>query len=744
MTEYRGGTVEGDRARVEELLTAAMDAVQDSAGDHADTHQIPDPLAVLLARAGIQFGLALRPDELSIGLVRDGACLDETTLAEAGLRVGLDVAPANVQPRRIKPEHCPALAISRDGTAMLITGASDGDVTYYDAERADEERKTSLKAFGKQTVAIYTVRPLAGDVGDTSDVRPMSFWRAIVKGNSAVFAQAIAATVVVNLLGLAMPLFTMNVYDRVLPNHAVTTLVALAVGAGLATVFDFVMKTLRGLLVDTSTRHADVRLSNGLMSRILGARTDARGKPVGVQMNAVRELETLREFYTSATLTTFGDIPFALLFVAVIWLVAGPLAIVPVVAIPVVALLVIVSQLPLRGLMDRMFERMSNKSAILAETLSGLETIKGVGAESWARRRWEQGVADQLRLSGRIRFFSGLAPTIAGAGQGLTSIAAVILGVHLVNEGEISAGAVIAVVMLLSRAMGPIAQAAALAGRLHQVSVAHAALAEILAAPQEAGDASRMIRKETFDGEITFEAASFSYDPEVKPALEDISFQLAPGERVGVLGAIGSGKSTLLKLVNRLHVPTSGLCRVDGLSVSAIDPQSLRRHIGYLGQDAMLFRGTIRDNVTAHRPDVRDEQILDALRASGALAWVGGLSHGLDTELGERGAGLSGGQKRSIALARALLGEAKILLLDEPTSEMDGRTEKTVIDNLGRMLTGRTLILVTHKPATLALVDRLLVLDRGRLAANGPKQEVLQELADQNAGTSAQRTAKAA
>ena len=436
----------------------------------------------------------------------------------------------------------------------------------------------------------------------------------IFRGNWGMMGQAILASIAINFLGLAIPLFTMNVYDRVLPNGATTTLIALAIGAGLAVLFDFALKTLRALLIDTAARRADVGLSTKLMSRLLGARLGGQCKPVGMQMNSVRELETVREFYTSATLTALGDFPFAILFILVIFMVGGSLALVPIIAIPLVLGLVLLAQIPLGRLMDKAFQTMANKSTILAELLGGIETVKAIGAEEWAARRWEKSVADQLKLSTTIKLFSGLAMNIASVGQGLAVIAVIIMGAQLVFAGEITAGAVIASVMLLSRAMAPIAQIAGLAGRIQQLKLSHKALGEIIQAPQENGSGSKKIKITDFEGRIEFEQVLFRYEAEGSAILDDISLTIKPGERVAILGAMGSGKSTLLKMIAGLHQPSTGTIRVDDLGLHLIDPSTLRSSMGYLGQDAKLFRGTIRENLTMHYGGASDEEILSASR----------------------------------------------------------------------------------------------------------------------------------
>ena len=566
------------------------------------------------------------------------------------------------------------------------------------------------------------------DAKDDAEVNAL-LSRRIVLGNRALYGQAIAATIALNILALAVPLFTMNVYDRVLPNNAQTTLIALAAGSAIAALFEIALKTLRASLIDVASRRADLVLSMRVFSRVLGAKLAPRAQSVGVQANTLREIETIRDFNTSVTLTALGDLPFGLLFLTMIAIIGGPLVIVPLIVIPIVLALVIVLQIPLLRMHDISFRHMAQKSAVLVETLTGLETLKGIGAEGWAASKWEKAVADQLRMSTAMRFLAGLGMNVVALGTSVATIAMIVLGVTLVGDRVITAGAVMGAMMLLGRAMGPVAQVAALLGKLHSVKLSKQALAGVMLAPQERAAHAIMLAPPTLKGGIAFEDVTFGYDPGSAPALQSVSFNIKPGERVGILGTIGSGKSTLLKLATKLHEPQTGRVLIDGLGLAGLDPAVLRARLGLLGQNSILFKGTVRENMQMHRPGASDADLIDAAEAAGAFAWIGRLPKGFDTPLGERGAGLSGGQQRSLALARALLGSPRMLLLDEPTSEMDGRSEQLVIERLSAALGDRTLLLVTHKYPMLALIDRLIVIDGGRIHHDGPKAAVLAALA---------------
>ncbi|MEM1370717.1 MAG: ABC transporter transmembrane domain-containing protein, partial [Pseudomonadota bacterium] len=585
-----------------------------------------------------------------------------------------------------------------------------------------------------------------------------------------IYAQAILATLVINTLALAMPLFTMNVYDRVLPNAAEATLWALGFGVLLAIVLDFILRTLRAYFVDAASRSADVRLSNLIYARLLGAQTPKAIQSTGVRANTMREFETLREFFNSATLTAFGDLPFLLLFVAVIYYVAGPLAWLVLAAIPVVLFVAWLTQRALQRLIAVSFQQTAQKNAVVTETLAGLETIKVAGGESWAARKWEASVAEHVRTGLKIRQVTNLGQHTIQMIQTAVQVLIVFAGFYLIQAGEMTMGALIAATILSGRALAPLAQAATLLVRANQARIAYATLNEFVTAPQErrytreaqtkhrptdqglsnnhvsqrkSGGGQLhcgMIVPSQWAGEINFEDVTFRYDDEAAPALDAVSLRIGPGERVGLLGPIGSGKSTALKLIHGIYRPDAGRVLIDQFAVSQLDPSELRSNVGLLLQGGDLFHGTLRENITMGAAGVDDTALIDAIKTAGAAGWIGRLPLGLDTLIRERGAGLSGGQRQSIALARACLGEPKILLLDEPTSDMDARTEATVLQRLKATLNNRTLLIVTHRPAPLELVDRLIVFDSGRVLHDGNKASVLKDLREQPATKSVRQT----
>ena len=731
----RGKAANSDEAGSADEAGAA--SVSEPAAD-TNHESASDLLAQAIADVASHYGEHVAVASLTAGLALVKGRLPREHADDAAARVSLTAQALRSDPLKLNDIELPVLVFMRDGGVEILWRLT-----------RDEKGKAiaaSLSAPGlKQTPVdvpaselkaaatgdIMKLKPASGmdERGESAIPVPQGNWfLSAFRDSRHIYAEAIGATIAINVLALAMPLFSMNIYDRVLPNAAEATLWALAIGVMLAIAFDFIIRTLRAHFVDAASRRADVKLSALIYGRLLGARLSLRPSSAGVRANTMREFETLREFFNSATLTAFGDLPFLILFLVVIWIVAGPLVFVVAAAIPIVLIAGWLTQRALHKLILSSFQETAQKNAVVVETIIGMEAIKAAGAESWAAQKWERSVAEHIRTGLEIRQVSNLGQHVVQAIQTLVQVVVVIAGFYLVAAGQITMGALIAATILSGRALAPLAQAAMLLARLNQARIAYQSLSEIVAAPQERVPGAAYLSKTNFDGKVEFENVAFGYAEEAAPALAEFSTTIKPGERVAFLGGIGSGKTTALKLVQALYVPDQGRVLVDGISVSQIDPALLRRNVGLQLQGAELFHGTIRDNMTIGMPGATDRDILEAAHAAAALDWITRLPQGFDTLLRERGAGLSGGQRQSVALARALLGRPKIMLLDEPTSDMDGRTEQAVINRLKSDMKGRTLILVTHRPALLDLVDRIIVLEQGRKLEDGPKAEVLENL----------------
>ncbi|MGH6917726.1 MAG: type I secretion system permease/ATPase, partial [Geminicoccaceae bacterium] len=456
----------------------------------------------------------------------------------------------------------------------------------------------------------------------------------------------------------------------------------------------------------------------------------ARPPSAGAFANNLREFESLRDFLASATLVTLVDLPFVLLFIAVVWLIGGPVALVPALAVPLVIGAGLVLQLPLNRVVRRSFQDAAQKHGVLVESISGLETIKSIGAEGRTQRHWERYVGVTAGSAMRARLLASLGVNFSALAQNLVTVGVVIFGVYRIADGEMTVGALVACTIITSRAMAPLAQVAGILTRYHQARAAFDALDQVMALPNERPADARFLHRPVVRGAVAFQNVTFRYPGEKQAALEQLSFAIGPGERVGLIGRIGSGKTTVEKLVLGLYEPDQGAVLLDGTDLRQIDPADLRRHVGCVLQDVFLFRGTIRDNIALGAPFADDRAVLRAAEIAGVENFVARHPQGFDLDVGERGERLSGGQRQAVAVARALLLDPPILVLDEPTSAMDNDAENRLKQRLGEILPGKTLLLVTHRASLLSLVERLIVLDGGRLLADGPKDEVLEALAE--------------
>jgi ATP-binding cassette subfamily C protein LapB len=709
-----------------------------------------DQLALALCDVARHYGTPATPAALVSGLPLVGGRLPLEYVEAAARRAGLTAQFDRFDLLNLANFEMPAFVLTRDGGLDVIWSIErDGSgraITVTSSEPGRPNVPVRIKAEELAAAAsgrIVRLRPSSQQDERSAGLlkrRAQRWFLPAFAASKRIYTEAIAATVAINILALAMPLFTMNVYDRVLPNAAADTMWSLAIGVVLATMFDFLIRSLRGRFVDVAGRRADVVLSNLVYARLLGARQEGAAASTGVRSNTLRELDTLRDFFNSATLTAFGDLPFLFMFIAMIWLVAGSLVLIPLAAIPIVLAIGWVTQRSIARLMEASVRQSAMKNAVVVETLAGLDSIKAAGAESWAASMWEKATAENIRTSTELKHYSNIGLHTVHAAQTLTQVIMIVAGFYMAAEGLLTTGALIAATMLAGRAMQPLAQMASLLARLHQTRLSYRLLDEIVTAPQERPDDAVFVAKATFAGAIAFEGVAFRYEKDAAPVLDDISFSISQGERVGLVGGIGTGKSTLLKLIHALHVPSGGRVLIDGIPASHIDPAVLRSQVGLTLQQADLFHGTIRSNITLSDPGVDDEGLLEAARVAGALDWIIRLPKGLETIVRERGAGLSGGQRQTIVLARALLRKPRVLLLDEPTSDLDPLTEQIVVERLRLWLDGRTAVIVTHRPAMLALVHRLIVLEGCRKRFDGPKASVLAALTASVAATSQANT----
>lgn len=634
----------------------------------------------------------------------------------------------------------PALLVNTEGECMVVLALRDGQAECHQPgiEGTHWYPLTTLQHAipGGRWLAVrpqvhFDERSLLYTLPEAS----RWFWDTFGR-NRWMLMWALAGTVALNVFGALIPFYSMAVYDRVIPHNALGSLGVLTSAVLLVTGFEFVMRLLRSHLLESAARRMDVALSARVFAQCLRMRSIDRPASGGVLANTVRDFESVREFFSTGTLTVLGDLPFTILYLIVIAMVGGPLVLVPLAFLPLLLGVSLVARKPVARQAEAAMQESTQRTAHLFETMNGLDTVKAIGAEAWSRRKWElltQAIAHNNEQTREITARMGY---INAALMGLASVAIVAAGAYLASQHALSVGQIIAVSLLGSRALAPVGQLASLVLRWEQTRLSLRALDKIMAAPGD--DATDAIQAPPLRGAIEFRDMSFGY-PQQPPMIERLNLRIAPGERVGIIGKLGSGKSTLLKLVLNQYAPVSGSVRVDDLVTTQLQPLSLRRQIGYVPQDVVLFHGSLRENVEIGRVQGDDQALLQAMRAACLDEIVAQLPQGVGTAVGERGERLSGGQRQLVAIARALLMRPRMLLLDEPSSMVDPATEQKLIGRL-RSLQGTTQIVVTHRMAMLALVDRLIVLDKGRVVADGPRDAVLKALAQRNANASASGT----
>ncbi len=524
----------------------------------------------------------------------------------------------------------------------------------------------------------------------------------------------------------------MNVYDRVVPNEATSTLWVLASGVIVVFIFEFILRNLRSYFIDLAGKNADTLIASHLLERVMSMRMDTKPESTGSMANNLKEFESLRDFFASGTLVLLVDLPFVFLFLLVMFLIAGPLALVPTLVVPIVIGISWALQKPLKRITDQTMAESNQKHAILVEALSGLETIKAAGAQSRIQGRWEQLVGITAATSGKAKAVASLATTLTALIIQMTTVVVVLFGVYMMIDKHLTMGALVAMTLLTGRALSPLGAVCGLMLKYEQSRVALEALNKLMDSPSERPAGKVFRHTPELLGQIEFQNVTFSYPNSSEKALDSVSFTIRPGERVALLGRIGSGKSTIGRLLMKLYEPTEGAILLDGIDIRQIDPADIRRSIGYVGQDNYLFYGTIRDNISYGAPYADEQAIQIAAHLSGVMDFVRGHAHGLDLQVGERGTALSGGQRQSVAIARALTGNPPILMLDEPTSNMDNASEARFQQRLAAYRGLKTLLCVTHRGSMLNVVDRVIVLDGGKLVADGPKDKVLNDLASGN------------
>jgi len=626
----------------------------------------------------------------------------------------------------------PCILVLQNDQACVLVNLQDADAEVVFPQGGGTRKRMPIERLQEQYSGYVLLAHPEGKLDQrASELRLVDtrewFWGTIFKF-FPIYKHVLLATVMVNLLALASPLFIMNVYDRVVPNSAFDTLWALALGVFIAYLFDFLLRNLRGYFADVAGKNADVIIASKLMQQMTAMRLDHKPESAGTLANNLREFESLREFFSSTTLMALVDMPFIFLFIGIISYIAGPLAYAPLVAVPLVVLVGFFLQIPFQRIIEKSFREGSQKNALLVEAITGMETIKTSMAEGQIQKRWEEVVGLNSKSTSRARALSNFSISFSQWSAQLVSVAIIIGGVYLISEGELTLGGLIACNILVGRAMAPLGAVAAMLTRLQQSRMALKALDLLMRQPNERPVGQEFIQAQNLQPSLSFEDVHFQYPNSQIPALDGVSLKINAGEKVAILGRTGSGKSTLGRLCLGLYEPQKGSVKLDGIDLRQLHVADLRSHIGYVSQDNYLFYGSIRDNIAFGAPYVDGPAILSAANLAGVTDFVKGHPAGFDWQVGERGMNLSGGQRQAVTIARALLLDPEILVLDEPTSAMDNNAEAILRKRLMESMEDKTVLLFTHRTSLLHLVDRVVVMDAGKVVADGPKAEVLKAL----------------
>jgi ATP-binding cassette subfamily C protein LapB len=702
-------------------------------GEDTDTHD--DPLLDCLVQLTKLHGRPTSRTSLRSGLPLVMNRLTVELFPRAAERVGFSSRILKRPLDKIASIQLPAvlLFLDRQACVLVATNAEAQTFTILLPETGMGEKVISRaeleKLYTGYTIFVRPKYRLERDSKD--DLGPDSmkdwFWGTISK-SWRIYRDVLIASFLIHVFSLATAFFILIVYNRVIPNNAVETLWVLAIGVMVLYLFIVLLRSLRSYFVDLAGNKANIIISSLLLKKVMNLKLEARPQSIGSFTKNLQEFDGIRDFVTSFSITAVIDLPFMVISLIAVWYIGGSITLILLFSIALLAFYSFFIQVRLRKAVGNTFKASSQKNAILVEGLSGLESIKITGAESQIQRAWEEAVSYIARWSSNARFLSSTVNDLANFLMHASVVAIVIAGVYKIADGYLTTGGLIALVILSRMVLAPMGQVVGLATRYQRAKEALETLNEIMELPVERPPGKTFLHRTRFQGAIGVKNLSFSYPGQTTKVLNNINIDIHAGEKVGIIGSIGSGKTTLGKLLLGLYEPNSGMVSMDGTDIRQIDPAELRHFIGYVPQDIVLFRGTVRNNITMGTHDVDDGTIIRASALAGVDDFVKKHPLGFDMQVSEFGRGLSGGQRQCIVMARAILLDPPVLVLDEPTSNMDNRTELRLRKKLAEVIPGRTLILITHRASLLEMVDRLIVIDNGAIVADGPRDSVLEAM----------------
>ncbi len=698
----------------------------------------PDPLLDCLVEICRLHGAAATRASLSAGLPLGTGRASKMTLElveRAAARASMTAKLQRIELARLDAATFPVLLVLANNQACVLLGwEQDGQVAKV---LLPETGQGSITLSREQLEARYIgvtlfVRPHFRFDQRTPEVRKVKaqhwFWSAVME-QRGVYRDVLWAALLINVFALAMPLFSMNVYDRVVPNNAVETLWALSIGVLLIIGADLFMRSLRSHFVDEASARIDVKISATLMEKVLGMKLENRPQSIGSFASNLRGFEQVRDFIASGTVTALIDLPFALLFIGVLAWISPWLAVPPLVAFVIILVMGYSMQHRLHELSETTYKAAALRNGTLIESLGGIETIKAQGAEGVIQARWERTNLFLASTNVKIRALSSRAMYLTNTMTQMVWIVMIVIGVYLISQRELTMGALIAASMLSSRSLAPASQIIGLLMQYQGARTALESLNKMMENEVERPEGKNFIQRPQLKGDIEFRNVSFAYPGRKDSALDGISFKIAAGERVALIGRVGSGKSTIQRLIMGMYQPTDGAVLLDGIDLRQLDPADVRRNVASVSQDVTLFFGSLRENITFGLPYAEDSAVVVAAEAAGLTDYVNRHPEGFDMPVGERGESLSGGQRQSVGIARALLHNSPVLLLDEPTSAMDFSTEGQITTRIGAFAQNKTVVLVTHRTSMLAMVSRVIVIDGGKVVADGPRERIMEALA---------------
>lgn len=648
-------------------------------------------------------------------------------------QIGLNIRKCKFDQSVLNPWRLPLLIEFKTGEVGVIDRIdANGNASIQMSGDQGLSQVFDLSQLEQGVKAVYILRPESSvpDARIDEYIKPFEknwFWSIVLHDWKRYF-DVMFASLIANILALATIVFSMNVYDRVIPSQSVSTLWVLAAGVLIAAIFEFILRVSRIYLSDIIGKRADLKISDRVFGHALRIKNKERSKSTGTFISQIRELEGVRELVTSTTVTAIADLPFFFLFLGIFWLIGGNLFWVMLLVVPLMILPGILAQKKLGELAQMGMRESSIRNALLVESVQGIEDIKLLRAESRFQNQWNHMNEVSADVSMQQRKIVGLMTAWTQKLQGLTFAIVVLVGAFAVMDGDMTTGALVACSILSSRMLAPISQITGVLGRLQQAKVAKNGLDELMKKPVDQPDYSHLIHRPELNGDYELSGVVFKYgEDDPKPSVVIPKLEIKPGEKIAILGRNGAGKSTLLQLLSGMQLPVQGKVKLDGIDMSLIDPSDVRRDMGLLNQNSQLFYGTIRENLTLGAPLATDEQLIEALQMTGALAFVQEKKEGLDHIVLEGGVGFSGGQRQALLLSRLLIRQPKILLLDEPTASIDDVSEKQLIDHLKAYLVNRTMVVATHRRAVLELVDRIIVINDGKIVMDGPRDQILNQ-----------------